>query len=111
VSQLTEHEIETKNRNAGCSGVDPLSQLGIVIRETTPMALFMRLLALIAWTGAACCAMGAWRDEHNGVQFVALSMAFLLCGAGVGMWKGSNESAGDADAMRRSALRAEGERQ
>jgi hypothetical protein len=75
------------------------------------MTIFMRLLALIAWTGAACCAMGAWRDEHNGVQFVALSMAVLLTGAGVGMWKGSNEPADDADVMRRSALRAEGGRQ
>jgi hypothetical protein len=68
----------------------------------------MRLLALGFWATAAACLYQGALETSRVIALVAFATAFLLAGAGVGLWKGSAVES-DAELMRRAAVRADGE--
>lgn len=69
----------------------------------------MRIGACGIWWLSAICVQRAVTETNGNVAVVALAVAILLAGSGLGLWRGSAvESGPDAAALRRSAMRAEG---
>lgn len=71
--------------------------------------MFMRAFALLSHVAATWCLVGAVRDDSPTMATIWLSFAVLLYGAGMALWRGSDEpleTPAERMALRRSALRA-----
>lgn len=69
----------------------------------------MRLAACAVWWAAAACGVMAARETSGGIGVLTFATGVLLMGSGIGLWRGSADAGPDleAEAMRRSARRAE----
>jgi hypothetical protein len=69
----------------------------------------MKVIACGIWWLSAICVQRAVTETNGNIAVIALAVAVLLLGSGLGLWRGSAVQSGpDAAALRRSAYRWEG---